>query len=75
MKPKRKAFGKTLLMLEDNDERIAPFQKTIGATGDGFESKVWRNAASQCAGSEEYFHTAAPDFARSRSDSGAAGAA
>jgi len=62
-------------MLEDKDERIAPFQKTIGTTGDGFELKVWRNATSQCAGCEEYFHTAAPDFARSRSDSGAAGAA
>jgi len=62
-------------MLEDNDERIAPFQKTIGTTGDGFEWKVWRNATSQCAGCEEYSHTAAPDFARSRSDSDAAGAA
>ena len=62
-------------MLEDNYERIAAFQKTIGTTGDGFESKVWRNATSKCAECEEYFHTAAPDFARSRSDSGAAGAA
>jgi uncharacterized protein YlaI len=62
-------------MLEDNDERIAAFQKTIGTTGDGFESKVWRNATFMCAECEEYFHTAAPDFARSRSDSGAAGAA
>jgi hypothetical protein len=34
-------------MLEDNDERIAAFQKTIGTTGDGFKSKVWRNATSQ----------------------------
>jgi len=67
--------GKTILMLEDNYERIAAFQKTIATTGDGFELKVWRNATSQCAGCEEYFHTAAPDFARSRSDSGAAGAA
>ena len=62
-------------MLEDNDERIAAFQKTVATLKDGFELKVWRNATSQCAGCEEYFHTAAPDFARSRSDSGAAGAA
>jgi hypothetical protein len=62
-------------MLEDNDERIAAFQKTIATTRDGFELKVRRNATSKCAECEEYFHTAAPDFARSRSDSGAAGAA
>ena len=34
-------------MLEDNDEIIAAFQKTIATTGDGFESKVWRNATFQ----------------------------
>ena len=27
-------------MLEDNDKRIAAFQKTIATTGDGFKSKV-----------------------------------
>jgi hypothetical protein len=62
-------------MLEDNDEIIAAFQKTIATAGDGFELKVWRNATSKCAECEEHFHTAAPDFARSRSDSCAAGAA
>ena len=68
-------FWETILILQENDEIIAAFQKTIAPTGDGFELKVWRNATSQCAGCEEYFHTAAPNFARSRSDSGAAGAA
>ena len=70
-----KLFWETILILRENDEIIAAFQKTLGTTGDGFELKVWRNATSQCAGCEEYFHTAASDFARSRSDSGAAGAA
>jgi hypothetical protein len=68
-----KLFGKTILILQENDEIIAAFQKTIAPTGDGFELKGWRKATSMCADCEEHFHTAAPDFARSRSVSGAAG--
>ena len=70
-----KLFWETILILQENHEIISAFQKTIATAGDGFEWKVWRNATSKCAGCEEYFHTAAPDFARSRSDSDAAGAA
>jgi ADP-ribosylglycohydrolase len=33
---------RTILILEDNDERIAAFQKTVAALGDAFETKVWR---------------------------------
>ena len=51
--------GETILILQENDEIIAAIQKTIATTGNGFELKVWRNATSQCAGCEEYFHSAA----------------
>jgi ADP-ribosylglycohydrolase len=49
----------TILILEDNDERVAAFQKAVRALGDGFELKVWRDAPSMCAESEVYFPTAA----------------
>ncbi len=38
---------KTILLLEDNDERIAAFQKTIAALGDGFHLKLWRDAPTR----------------------------
>ncbi|HYV26712.1 MAG TPA: ADP-ribosylglycohydrolase family protein [Candidatus Eisenbacteria bacterium] len=50
---------KTILLLEDNDERIAAFQKTVAALGDGFELKVWRDAPSMIAKCETFFPTAA----------------
>jgi len=50
---------KTILILEDNDERIAAFQKTVAALGEGFEVKVWRDAPSMIAGCEEFFPSAA----------------
>ena len=50
---------KTILILEDNDERIAAFQKTVTTLGDGFALKVWRDAPSMCAECEGYFPTAA----------------
>jgi len=50
---------KTILILEDNDERIAAFQKTVAALGDGFEVKVWRDAPSMIAECEEFFPSAA----------------
>jgi ADP-ribosylglycohydrolase len=50
---------KTILILEDNDERIASFQKTVSALGDDFESKVWRDAPSMIAECETFFPTAA----------------
>ena len=49
---------KSILILEDNDERIAAFQKTVAHLG-GFELKVWRDAPSMIAESEVFFATAA----------------
>ena len=46
---------KTILILEDNDERIAAFHKTVPALGDGFELKVWRDAPSMCAECAAHF--------------------
>src|SRR6266550_4767343 len=50
---------KTILILEDNDERIAAFQRAVAALGDGFELKVWRDAPSMIAECELFFPTAA----------------
>src|SRR5687767_11723357 len=50
---------RTILILEDNDERIAAFQKTVAALGDGFELKVWRDAPSMIAECEAFFPTTA----------------
>lgn len=49
----------TILILEDNDERIAAFQKTVGALGNHFELKIWRDAPSMIAECEVFFPTAA----------------
>jgi ADP-ribosylglycohydrolase len=48
---------RTILILEDNDERIAAFQKAVAALADGFELKVWRDAPSMIAESEPFFPT------------------
>lgn len=45
---------KTILILEDNAERIAAFQKAVAGLG-GFELKVWRDAPSMIAESEAFF--------------------
>jgi len=50
---------KTILILEDNDERIAAFQKTVATLKDAFELKVWRDAPSMIAECEVFFPTAA----------------
>jgi ADP-ribosylglycohydrolase len=50
---------KTILILEDNDERIAAFQKTAADLGDGIELRVWRDAPSMMAECEAFFATAA----------------
>src|SRR2546422_994729 len=46
---------KTILILEDNDERIAAFQRTVAALGDGFELNVWRDAPSMIAECAAFF--------------------
>src|SRR5215212_913141 len=48
---------KTILILEDNDERIAAFEKTVTLLGDDFELKIWRDAPSMIAECERFFST------------------
>ena len=50
---------KTVLILEDNDERIAAFQQAVEALGSGFDLKVWRDAPSMIAECDTFFPTAA----------------
>lgn len=50
---------KTILILEDNDERIAAFEKTVAELGGGFELKDWRDAPSMIAECEPFFPTTA----------------
>src|SRR5438105_9388021 len=50
---------KTILLLEDNDERIAAFKKTIAALGDGFDLKVWRDAPTMIAECDQFFGSTA----------------
>lgn len=47
--------NRAILILEDNDERVAGFRKAVEALGDGFELIVWRDAPSMCAECEMYF--------------------
>jgi hypothetical protein len=49
---------KSILILEDNDERIAGFQKAMAEIGGGFELKIWRDAHSMIAECAEFFPTA-----------------
>src|SRR5271165_5964318 len=51
--------GRTVLILEDNDERIADFGKAVRQLGDGFELKLWRDAHSMCAECESFLPSAA----------------
>lgn len=50
---------RTILILEDNEERIAAFCKAVSSLGEEFEMKVWRDAVSMCAECEQYFASAA----------------
>ena len=50
---------KTILLLEDNDERIAGYQKTVAGLGDGIDLKIWRDAHSMIAECGHYFPSAA----------------
>src|SRR5262245_19470561 len=49
---------KTILILEDNDERIAAFRKAVEELGSDFELKVWTDAPSMIAECEASFPTA-----------------
>jgi len=50
---------KTILILEDNEERIGAFQKAVAALGPDFELKIWREAPTMCAECEQYLSRAA----------------
>jgi ADP-ribosylglycohydrolase len=50
---------KTILILEDNEERIAAFKKAVGQLGDGYALKVWRDAHSMRAECAAFFDSAA----------------
>ena len=49
---------KTILMLEDNAERIDGFHKAVAELAGDFELKVWRDAHSMMAECAEFFPTA-----------------
>jgi ADP-ribosylglycohydrolase len=51
--------GKSILILEDNDERIAAFEKTVASLKGEFELRVWRDAPTMIAECESFFPTAA----------------
>jgi ADP-ribosylglycohydrolase len=46
---------KTILILEDNEERIVAFQAAVKALGPEYQLKVWRDAPTMIAGCEEFF--------------------
>jgi hypothetical protein len=50
---------KAILILEDNDERVAGFQTTAAKLGDGYELKIWRDAHLTIAECESFFASAA----------------
>src|SRR6516162_6829390 len=50
---------KTILLLEDNADRIAGFQKAVTELGDAFILKIWHDASSMIAECAEFFPTAA----------------
>jgi hypothetical protein len=58
---------KTILILEDNDDRIAAFQKTVAALEEALELKVWRDAPSMIAECGAFFPMTLEFFARERS--------
>ena len=46
---------KTLLLLEDNSERIAAFESTFREFGEEWQMRVWRDAPTMLAECEEFF--------------------
>ena len=49
---------KTILILEDNEDRIAAFRAAVRELGDGYELKLWRDAPSMVAECEAHFASA-----------------
>jgi hypothetical protein len=50
---------RSILILEDDENRIAGFQKVVAELGDGFNLKIWRDAPSMIAECEQFFPNAA----------------
>jgi len=50
---------KTILLLEDNAERIAGFQNAVAALGNCFDLKIWHDAPSMIAACAAFFPNAA----------------
>jgi ADP-ribosylglycohydrolase len=50
---------RTILILEDNEERIAGFQSAVAALGPEFDLKIWRDAHTMIAECEAFFPSAA----------------
>lgn len=50
---------KTILILEDNEDRIVGFERAVAGLGDGFELKIWRDAPSMIAECEQHFPSTA----------------
>ena len=50
---------KTILILEDNEDRTADFRRAVSQLGNDYELKVWRDAHSMCAECEAFLPTAA----------------
>ena len=48
----------TILILEDNEERIAAFQRAVAALGDDYELRLWRDVPSMRAECEACFPNA-----------------
>lgn len=48
---------KTLLLLEDNEERIAAFESALRELGDDWQMRVWRDAQTMASECEDYFDT------------------
>jgi ADP-ribosylglycohydrolase len=49
----------TILILEDNDERIAGFEAAVAKLGNGFDLKIWQDAHSMIAECEVFIPTTA----------------
>ena len=49
----------SILILEDNDDRIAAFRRAVASLGSDFDLKVWRDAHSMCEECDAYFPRAA----------------
>ena len=50
---------KTILILEDNGDRIAGFKVAVAKLGNDFDLKIWRDAPSMIAECEAFFPAAA----------------